>query len=56
MDSSSIGSIWPVSQVIKTPPFHGGSTGLNPVQVIWPICQAAKTPDSHSGDGSSTLP
>ena len=24
----------PVGQVVKTPPFHGGNTGSNPVRVI----------------------
>ena len=24
---------WPVGQVVKTPPFHGGITGSNPVRV-----------------------
>src|SRR5690606_40916502 len=24
---------WPVGQVVKTPPFHGGNTGSNPVRV-----------------------
>ncbi|MPU17706.1 ribosome maturation factor RimM, partial [Acinetobacter baumannii] len=24
-------SYWPVGQVVKTPPFHGGNTGSNPV-------------------------
>ncbi|EAF6528323.1 ribosome maturation factor RimM, partial [Listeria monocytogenes] len=22
---------WPVGQAVKTPPFHGGNTGSNPV-------------------------
>ncbi len=26
---------WPVGQVVKTPPFHGGNTGSNPVRVIF---------------------
>src|SRR5699024_8603197 len=26
--------IWPLGQVVKTPPFHGGNTGSNPVGVI----------------------
>jgi hypothetical protein len=26
--------IWPVGQAVKTPPFHGGNTGSNPVRVI----------------------
>ena len=25
---------WPVGQVVKTPPFHGGNTGSSPVGVI----------------------
>ena len=25
--------LWPVGQVVKTPPFHGGNTGSNPVRV-----------------------
>ncbi len=25
---------WPVGQAVKTPPFHGGNTGSNPVRVI----------------------
>jgi hypothetical protein len=27
--------IWPLGQVVKTPPFHGGNTGSSPVGVIW---------------------
>ena len=26
--------LWPVGQAVKTPPFHGGNTGSNPVRVI----------------------
>ena len=26
-------TFWPVGQVVKTPPFHGGNTGSNPVRV-----------------------
>ena len=26
---------WPVGQAVKTPPFHGGNTGSNPVRVIY---------------------
>src|SRR5699024_12572608 len=29
--------IWPVGQVVKTPPFHGGNTGSNPVRVIFDL-------------------
>ncbi len=25
--------IWPLGQAVKTPPFHGGNTGSNPVGV-----------------------
>ncbi len=25
--------VWPVGQVVKTPPFHGGNTGSSPVRV-----------------------
>ena len=25
--------VWPVGQAVKTPPFHGGITGSNPVRV-----------------------
>ena len=36
--SSPLGSsqniiIWPLGQAVKTPPFHGGNTGSNPVGV-----------------------
>ena len=27
--------LWPVGQVVKTPPFHGGNMGSNPVRVIY---------------------
>ena len=29
---------WPVGQAVKTPPFHGGNTGSNPVRVILIEC------------------
>ena len=29
------GAIWPLGQAVKTPPFHGGNTGSNPVGVIY---------------------
>ena len=29
-------SSWPVGQVVKTPPFHGGNMGPNPVRVTTP--------------------
>ena len=28
-----LGSLWPLSQVVKTPPFHGGGVGSNPAGV-----------------------
>ncbi len=31
--SATFKNIWPVGQVVKTPPFHGGNTGSNPVRV-----------------------
>jgi hypothetical protein len=31
--SDIIGKCWPVGQAVKTPPFHGGNTGSNPVRV-----------------------
>ncbi len=30
----SVAFSWPVGQAVKTPPFHGGNTGSNPVRVI----------------------
>ena len=35
---------WPVGQAVKTPPFHGGNTGSNPVRVtnIWRISSAGR--------------
>jgi hypothetical protein len=36
---------WPVGQVVKTPPFHGGNTGSNPVRVtlfFWRISSAGR--------------
>ena len=29
-------SIWPVGQGVKTPPFHGGNRGSNPLRVTRP--------------------
>jgi hypothetical protein len=31
--SASFYIIWPLGQAVKTPPFHGGNTGSNPVGV-----------------------
>ena len=28
-----LNNIWPLGQAVKTPPFHGGNTGSNPVGV-----------------------
>ena len=28
-------NIWSVGQGVKTPPFHGGNTGSNPVRTIF---------------------
>ena len=33
--NSSTAAIWPVSQEVKMPPFHGGDIGSIPVQVIF---------------------
>ncbi len=38
---------WPLGQVVKTPPFHGGNTGSNPVGVTnsiprWRISSAGR--------------
>ena len=30
-------NLWPVGRVVKTPPFHGGSRGSNPLRVIYII-------------------
>ena len=30
----SVLKLWPVGQVVKTPPFHGGNRGSNPLGVI----------------------
>ena len=40
----SVAFSWPVGQAVKTPPFHGGNTGSNPVRVMiivlyWRITQ-----------------
>src|SRR5699024_1043487 len=32
----------PLGQVVKTPPFHGGNTGSNPVAVIF-LCRPSST-------------
>ncbi len=31
----SVDCKWPVGQVVKTPPFHGGNMGSNPVRVTY---------------------
>ena len=33
--SSPTRGVWLLGQVVKTPPFHGGNTGSNPVGVIF---------------------
>ncbi len=33
--SPTCGAIRPLGQAVKTPPFHGGNTGSNPVGVIF---------------------
>ena len=56
--SSPVSSIWPVGQVVKTPPFHGGNMGSNPVRVIagrqnrifGPLEQWSISPPCHGGD------
>ena len=30
---SFLKKVWPLGQAVKTPPFHGGNTGSNPVGV-----------------------
>ena len=44
--------IWPVGQVVKTPPFHGGNMGSNPVRVtiFGPVVQLVRMPPCHGGD------
>ena len=41
---------WPVGQVVKTPPFHGGNTGSSPVRVtnIWRRSSAGRALASHA--------
>ena len=58
--SPAFGAIWPVGQVVKTPPFHGGNTGSNPVRVttyilimmiyLWSRGVAVNMPACHAGD------
>ena len=40
---------WPVGQVVKTPPFHGGNMGSNPVRVIWRFSSAGRAPALQAG-------
>ena len=35
-------SFWPLGQAVKTPPFHGGNTGSNPVGVTKVLSQYRK--------------
>ena len=40
---------WPVGQVVKTPPFHGGNTGSSPVRVTtWRHSSAGRALASHA--------
>ena len=40
---------WPVGQVVKTPPFHGGNMGSSPVRVtIWRHSSAGRASASHA--------
>ena len=42
---------WPVRQVVKSSPFHGGVTGSNPVPATnWCVGVVVNIPDCHSGD------
>lgn len=39
--SHGLDALWPLGQVVKTSPFHGGNMGSNPVGVtIWPSSSA----------------
>ena len=40
----SILNLWPLGQAVKTPPFHGGITGSNPVGVT--ILKVLNTADA----------
>ncbi len=45
-------AIRPVGQVVKTPPFHGGNMGSNPVRVtrlLGGLAQQVRAPASHAG-------
>ena len=42
-------SSWPVGQAVKTPPFHGGNTGSNPVRVISFILEDYPSPAEGNG-------
>lgn len=35
MINKYVKNVWPVGQVVKTPPFHGGIMGSNPVRVTF---------------------
>ena len=55
--SPTCGANWPVGQAVKTPPFHGGNTGSNPVRVtidfylhiLWRISSAGRAPALQAG-------
>ena len=39
------GAMWPVGQAVKTPPFHGGISGSNPLPVtifFWALSSAGR--------------
>ena len=43
---------WPVGQVVKTPPFHGGNMGSNPVRVIgFKVLTMENYPSLAEGNG-----
>ena len=42
--------MWPVGQVVKTPPFHGGNRGSTPLRVTtWRHSSAGRASVSHAG-------
>ena len=57
-NQSCVKKIWPLGQAVKTPPFHGGNTGSNPVGVTifqlhiytWSRGVAVNMPACHAGD------
>ena len=57
-NQSCVKKIWPLGQAVKTPPFHGGNTGSNPIGVTifqlhiytWSRGVAVNMPACHAGD------